>query len=106
MKTVNDHHLKFALFVGRVPPPPLTATFVVKAGFKLLPGGVAELLPEGEQPEFSGDQFNGDDPAQGLRYPSDFALFKPGTDLLLAGQCHAPAGQAVTQAEVAFGVGE
>jgi uncharacterized protein YjbI with pentapeptide repeats len=106
MKTVNDHGLKFAFFVGRVPPAPLTATFVVKAGFKLSPDGVAELLPEDQQPEFSGDAFNNDDAAQGLRYASDFALFKPGADLLLAGHCHAPEGQLLSEADVVFGVGD
>jgi uncharacterized protein YjbI with pentapeptide repeats len=106
MKTINEDHLRFAVFVGRVPPRPLTATFVVKAGFRLRPRGVAELLPEEEQPEFSGDQFYADDPAQGLRYASDFAWFKPGADLLAAGHCHAPGGDSVTRAEVAFGVGQ
>lgn len=106
MKTVNDHALKFACLVGRVPPRPLTATFVVKAAFKLQPGGIAELLPEDQQPEFGGDQFQGDDPAQGLRYASDFALFKPGADLLLAGHCHAPMGESVKRTNVVFGVGD
>lgn len=106
MKTVNDHALKFACLVGRVPPRPLTATFVVKAAFKLQAGGIAELLPEDQQPEFSGDQFHGGDPAQGLRYASDFALFKPGADLLLAGHCHAPAGRSFKRDTVVFGVGE
>lgn len=105
MKTVNDDNLKFAFFVGRVPPRPLTATFVVKVAFKMMPGGVAELLPEDKQPEFSGDEPDSD-PAQGLRYASDFALYKPGADLLLAGHCHAPAGKSYQQAEVVFGVGD
>src|SRR4029078_10581248 len=106
MKVVNDHALKFALFVGRVPPQPLTATVVVKAAFKLSAGGVAELLPEDQQPEFSGDQFNDGDPAQGLRYPSDFALFKPGADLLVAGHCHAPEGKYLQQAVVEFRIAD
>ena len=106
MKILNDHGLKFAVLAGRVPPQPLTATFVVKAGFTLRPGGVAQLLPEDQQPEFSGDQFAADDPAQGLRYPSDFAIYKPGADLLLSGQCHAPAGRTLRQAEVLFAVGD
>ena len=106
MRTVNDHELKFAFLVGRVPPLPLSATFVVKAGFKLSPGGVAELLAEEEQPQFSGDAFNDDNPAQGLRYASDFALYKPSADLLLAGHCHAPAGQLLAYADVVFGVGD
>lgn len=106
MKTVNDHNLKFAFFVGRVPPRPLSATFVVKAAFKLLPGSTAEFLPEDKQPEFSGDAHEGDDPAKGLRYPSDFALFKPGTDLLLAGHCQTPAGKPLNQMAVQFSVGD
>lgn len=106
MKTVNEHNLKFAFFVGRVPPRPLTATFVVKAAFKLLPNSAAELLPEEKQPDFSGDTYEGDDPAKGMRYASDFALFKPGADLLLAGHCHAPGGKPLKQAEVVFSVGE
>jgi uncharacterized protein YjbI with pentapeptide repeats len=106
VKILNDHGLKFAVLAGRVPPQPLTATFVVKAGFSLHPGGVARLLPEDQQPEFSGDRFDGDDPANGLRYPGDFSTYKPGADVLLAGQCHAPAGRTFRQAEVMFEVGD
>lgn len=105
MQVLNEHALKFAMLVGRVPPRALSATFVIKAGFRLQPGGVAELLPEELQPEFSGDQYVDDDPSRGLRYPSDFALFKPGADLLLAGHCHAPEGRTFTETEVVFGVG-
>jgi uncharacterized protein YjbI with pentapeptide repeats len=106
MKILNDHGLKLAVLTGRVPPRPLTATFIVKAGFSLRAGGTARLLPADQQPEFSGDQFAGDDPARGLRYPSDFAIYKPGADLLLGGQCHAPAGHMFRHAEVVFAVGD
>ncbi|HEX7878383.1 MAG TPA: DUF2169 domain-containing protein, partial [Candidatus Eisenbacteria bacterium] len=101
---INDSGLRFGVFVGRVPPAALTATLVVKGAFALRPNGPAEVIPEEEQPHLDGDKAWDDDPARGLRSASDFAPFKPGTDLLLAGHAHAPGGRPVPFTQVSFGV--
>ncbi len=105
MFVVNDSGLKFGCMIGRVPPRPLTGTFLLKATLKLRPNGVAEFLPEDEQLDLDGDQNWNDDPKEGLRYASDFALFKPGADLLLAACGYPPGGRPQSTLEVSFSVG-
>jgi uncharacterized protein YjbI with pentapeptide repeats len=102
---INDSGARFGLISGRVPPAGLSATFLLKATFDLHFDGTATLLPEDDQPHFDGDASWDDLPSRGLRTASDFAPFKPGTDLVLAGHAHAPGGQAVPYLQVSFGVG-
>jgi uncharacterized protein YjbI with pentapeptide repeats len=101
---INETGLRFAVITGRVPPSPLTATLIVKGAFSIQPDSTAVLLPEELQPQMDGDVAWDGDAARGLRSPSDFAWFKPGADLLLAGHCHAPGGKPVPFTQVSFGV--
>jgi uncharacterized protein YjbI with pentapeptide repeats len=101
---VNDARARFAVLPGKVGGGSLTATIVLKATFDLAHDGPATLVPEDEQPHLDGDRPWENDPARGLREPTDFALFKPGTDLLLAGHCHAPSGRPTLYTQVSFGV--
>ena len=77
-------------------------TVIVKATFDLVPDGPAKQRQDPEPP--SGDLFEGGDPQRDLRYPSDFAIFKPRADVTLRGHAHAPGGRS-SAAEVVFRFG-
>lgn len=88
--------------MGRVNFPAHTATLVVKATFKLAPGGTAE--PVLEQPALEGDVPSKSKVPE-CRYAADLAHFKPRTDLLLTGTCHTPGGKPAQACPVTFRVG-
>ena len=103
MELVNTTGLVPAWILGRLEPPVTSLIVVVKGAFSLRPGEPAILAAE--QPAPTGDQFEEENPEKPLRYAVDFAPFKPGADLLLAGHCHPPGGKAAHSARVIFRVG-
>jgi len=103
MRILNDTPLPVVTLIGGVKPPKPTATLIVKGTFDLVPDGEATLSAEQLSP--LPDVFEEDDPSRGLRYPSDFAYFKPKADLLFVGRCYAPGGKPVPICKVAFRVG-
>lgn len=105
MEITNDTGLKAGWCIGRVPPFNLTATLLVKGTFRIVPGGAATALPEKEQVELSGDLHLDDDPERAMIYSSDFALAKAHSDILLAGQAHAPEGRPVTALRIGMRIG-
>lgn len=105
MNVVNETGLKVGWVVGKVPPHPLSATLIVKGTFALRPGERAAALPEDEQDDLSGDVLRGDDPPGSVSYTTDFALFKPFADVVLAGTCHPPGGRPTPACEATFQVG-
>lgn len=103
MKLVNDTPLPLAWVYGDAGLGRPALTFVVKATFDLVHGGVARLAEEQAPP--CGDV--PDDAAPGsLRYASDFAPFKPRGEALLVGTCRPPGGRPATTCMVAFGVND
>lgn len=104
MDLVNETGLEAAWMVVKTDPPRSSLITVVKGTFRLRHEEAAVLAEEQLSP--AGDQFESDDPARPLRYPMDFAPFKPRADALLVGTCHAPGGTPVSMARVSFGVGE
>lgn len=100
MKIVDDTKMKIGWFVNRIHPHPLSATFLVKGTFDLHHGGPATLSPKQEN-------LNGDVPGENgdLDYASDFAWFKPKTDVLLSGTCHSRGGKPTPVSRVTFQVG-
>ncbi len=102
---INETGLRFGVFSGKALPNSLTATIVAKGAFSIRPDAPAEIVPEDDQPQLDGDKSWGEDPARGLRTPSDFAPFKPGADIILAGHCHAPGGRPVPFTNVSFTIG-
>ena len=72
--------------------PRFSLTAIVKGTFRVRHGETAMLAEE--QLPLTGDTFESEDPSKPLRYPSDFAPFKPRADVLLVGTCYAPGGQA------------
>ncbi len=104
MDVINDTGLQAAWLQGRIQFPSHSLTLIVKGTFSLKPDDVAALDEETEQPPVTGDAFYDDEPENGCRYETDFVHFKPRTDLLLAGTCHAPGGQPAPACRVSFGI--
>ena len=78
----------------------------MKGTFLLSPDGKVETTKEQEFP--SGDLYYSEHDEQvdsSVWYDSDFAYFKPHTDLLLVGNCHPPEGKAMPSCRVTFQVG-
>src|SRR3990167_8758975 len=100
MDFVNESGLEAAWIVNKIDPPAFSLTALVKGTFRLRAGEEA-LLAE-EQITLTGDEFESEDPTKPLRYASDFAPFKPRTDVLLVGTCHSPNGRPVTNARVSL----
>ena len=100
MKIIDDTKMKVGWFVNKIHPLPFSATFVVKGTFDLHPGGEATLSSKQEN-------LNGDVPGPDgdLYYASDFALFKPKTDVLLSGTCYSRGGKPTPVSRVTFQVG-
>ncbi len=100
---VNETGLEAAWIVGQIDPPAYALTAIVKGTFRLRPGAVAVIADK--QLRLTGDSFENDDPTKPLRYPSDFAPFKPRTDVVLIGTCHAPEGRLVRALRAGLRVG-
>ncbi|MBI2900523.1 MAG: DUF2169 domain-containing protein [Planctomycetes bacterium] len=103
MNVLNDSGLTVGWVVGKVPPCALSATLLVKGTFDLKPGAPAVAAPK--QDLLSGERHDNDDPAKPVRYPSDFAWFKPRADALLVGTCHQPGGRPNVVCTAGFALG-
>lgn len=122
MRVQNETRYPFAFVGFRGPKGPRVACVVrgrfrVEHGRPVEPVGFERELPEYARAEAGAAGLGALDAlAQGsptgdvvregeLVYPSDFAYFKPRTDVLLRATCHAPRGSKVTEQTVGFGVG-
>ena len=95
-------------FSWQILPPKETRVVVVKTTLALVPEGPAVPLPE--QDPLCGDVLHDGDhapdaPEPSVRYPSDFAPFKPCADVLVVGHAHPPAQPAtgVLSVQIALG---
>jgi uncharacterized protein YjbI with pentapeptide repeats len=75
----------------QINPPHGTLVVVLKGTFSLVPGANAITADAQEMP--TGDVHYDDDPRASLRYPSDFAPFKPAADVMLVGFAYPPPGR-------------
>ncbi len=100
---IDKSGMEAAWIVTQMDPPAHALTAIVKGTFRLSPDEIAILSDE--QRPLTGDEYDGGDPAASLRYPMDFAPFKPRADVLLVGTCHAPGGQPALEVPVTFRVG-
>lgn len=89
--------------VSRRPPGPEMCV-VVRGTFTLVEGGRATVSDD--QGKLTGDVFAPDDDAfaGAPSVPSDFADYKPRTDLLLIGDCHPPGGRPARSCTTSFSV--
>ncbi|MBN1290607.1 MAG: DUF2169 domain-containing protein [Candidatus Latescibacteria bacterium] len=106
MEYVNRTSFAYAHIAGRLNFPGHSLTLIVKGTFELHHGGI--VTPSKEQIFPTGDEFYPEDDGEmtgSCRYEYDFAYFKPRTDLLLAGHCHAPGSNPVPGCPATFKVG-
>lgn len=99
----NQTPLEVGWLVGKIRPPVSSLVAIVKGTYRLKAEEVATLA-EGQE-SLTGDQHVEDDPNRALRYASDWAHFKPHSDLLVVGHCHAPGGKPASVVRAAFHVG-
>lgn len=107
MRIHRELPLQVAPFPGRIGFPAHSLTFVVKGAFRLSPDQISELLPDEEAGFPNGDVPLKDDDEDHteIRYPSDFAFYKPRADVALAGTCHPASDQPVSSCRVTVQVG-
>src|SRR5512134_3485256 len=76
---------------------------ILKCTYAIGSGG--RLAPSDEQlPLWLADEFHGEPAASSVRYESDLAPVKPGTDVVLIGHAYAPGGRAA-RTQVSLRVG-
>jgi len=105
MYFINKTKLQIAFLAGKLTFPKHSLTFIAKGTFDLAFG--KEAIFSEEQLFPTGDElYENDDEATGSSfYESDFAYFKPRTDLLLTGKCYSANKQPVPASSVTFQVG-
>lgn len=104
MQTFNQTTLEAAWTPGRKDYPGHSLTVTIKGTFRLQPNGVATLVDAGDVLLVDGDRHIGDDTGKSLEYATDFAFYKPATDILMKGSCHTPEGEALPVCPVSFGL--
>jgi hypothetical protein len=78
-------------------------TVIVKATFRFADSAVH--IAERQLPIWFGDQHEGDDPLQPVRFESDTAPFKPRADVVLVGTAYSPGGRPRPLVDVRLRVG-
>lgn len=76
----------------------------VKATFDVLPDGSTQVSKE-QPPVLRLPEHFGEPAKSSIKYDADLVLTKKTTDVIVVGHAHAPAGHAVTHADVGFKVG-
>ncbi len=99
---VSDAPLTVATMAWQVKPPRDSITVIAKASFDIVPG--EDLVLRAEPDALTGDVYTEDDPEKGLLAASDFAVFKPLTDVVVTGHAY-PGKGASTTAHVSFRFG-
>jgi uncharacterized protein YjbI with pentapeptide repeats len=104
MQQFNETSLEVAWTPGRKDYPDHSLTVTIKGTFRMQPGGIATLVDEGEALLVDGDRHIGDDIQKSLEYATDFAFYKPQTDLLFKGSCYVPDGKTEELCKISFGL--
>ncbi len=105
MDLYNSTPFQVAWINGRYFFPGHSLTIIAKATFSLFPSEALQIDEEQIYP--TGDEFYPEDKEMigGPKYPSDFAYFKPKTDLLLVGKCYSPGNKKISSINVKFQAG-
>jgi len=105
VKIFNEsQELRVAYMPSALRPRKPSLTVIAKGTWKLRPD--APPAPAEEPLYPSGDVRWDDDPERSLRYPSDFAPWKPRADILCVGRCHVPGGRPLPACRVELRVGK
>ena len=88
-----------------IQPPEMSLILVVKATFRLVPDGPAELVPDDDQELPTGAMFWDDDPERPIRYASDLAVLKPRGEVMLTGTWRSPGFEPVPHTVLSFECG-
>ena len=107
LQLANDTGLAATLFAAPDPGGIDSLYTVVKGTFaldRLDAWGMPALAAE-QVPPVLADEHHGEPLASSVRAPSDVALVKPATDVLLMGSAYAPAGRPVTWMDVTLTAG-
>ncbi len=107
LEILNDSGLPLNWITGVVKFPQRSAAFIIKATYELVVGGVARkgAVQQGHTGDMPWPPLAGREGEPSLRYASDFALFKPHADILLAASAYAPGGAPVQALTAQLGVG-
>jgi uncharacterized protein YjbI with pentapeptide repeats len=102
----TDQLLTVGWAVGRNKDAQLLGTFIAKSCCRIQHGQVADADSEmTETNPVTGDLFIDEDESKGLKYPSDFATFKPNSDVLILGTGYAAGAKLVPSFPVRVKVG-
>ncbi|HEU4456418.1 MAG TPA: DUF2169 domain-containing protein [Longimicrobium sp.] len=107
LQLANHTGLAATIFAAPDPDGVESLYTVVKGTFaldRLDASGVPARADEQVPPALA-DEHHGDPAASSIRVPSDVALVKPATDVLLVGTAYAPGGRAVTWMDVTLTAG-
>ncbi len=106
MKIVNKTLFQSASVIGQISFPKHSLTLIVKGTFDLVLDD--KVVPSEKQIFSTGEESYPDDEegTGSCRYESDFAHFKPHSDLLLVGKCCCPSNKPIQVCRVTFQVGE
>jgi uncharacterized protein YjbI with pentapeptide repeats len=103
IEIVNSHHVT-AWMDGNVRFPLPSTTLIAKGTYHIERGKPA--VPSDQPDPICPDMFlDDDDPAGILLYPSDLAIFKPSTDVLIRGSAYAPNVHPVFSLNVSVEIG-
>jgi len=105
MRVVNQTPAKPATIPMRDPNGREHLVLILKYTFAVDARGSCDVVSDGPGP-YLVDEYQGTDPAtSSIRKPSDVFFYKPGTDVILVGHAHPPAGRAVAEVDVQLRVG-
>ena len=105
MRTLVANASRATSMVSRVRPQDYLLSIVYVGRARLIPGAVARLLPDNDQPGIQFSSYYDDGEGNSLKREGDFAPFKPRTDVTLCACAYAPRGGRVTKLAATFGVG-
>ena len=102
---LDSSELAVGWIPGRVHFPDHSISLIAKGVYSLRQDEVVAPTEDAEC-ELSGPIQLESESGASLAYESDFAFFKPKTDVVLVGSCHAPDGKPTRSCRVTFGVGD
>jgi hypothetical protein len=105
MFPINETPLTITPLADENDPNNRFVTYVVKGTFSLANDGSLTPLPAEQQPVPQPEVQYMDDLGRSIKTPTEFVHWKPYTDLIFVGSCHAPGGEPHRHCDAVFGLG-